>query len=108
MKRLISVLALLLTALLAMPAAALRSLRMPVLALNGSLDRQVLPAANLAGIRAATAGNPDVRIRELPGLNHLFQTARTGGIGEYAEIEETMAPVVPETVAAWIRTRFVR
>lgn len=88
------------------PVPALRNLRMPVLALNGSLDRQVLPAANLAGIRAALAGNPDVTITELPRLNHLFQTARTGGIGEYAQIEETMAPVVLETVAAWIRARF--
>ncbi|HYI47631.1 MAG TPA: alpha/beta hydrolase [Allosphingosinicella sp.] len=88
------------------PAPALRALRMPVLALNGALDRQVLPAANLAGIRAATAGNRDVTVTELPGLNHLFQTARTGGLGEYAEIEETMAPVVLETVSAWIRARF--
>jgi pimeloyl-ACP methyl ester carboxylesterase len=90
------------------PAPALRALHMPVLALNGSLDRQVLPEANLAGIRAALAGNPDVTITLLPGLNHLFQTARTGGVGEYAEIEETMAPVVLSTVADWIRARFVR
>jgi pimeloyl-ACP methyl ester carboxylesterase len=88
------------------PAPALRALHMPVLALNGSLDRQVLPEANLAGIRAALAGNPDVTITLLPGLNHLFQTARTGGLGEYAEIEETMAPVVLSTVADWIRARF--
>ena len=90
------------------PAPALRALRMPVLALNGSLDRQVLPAANLAGIRAALAGNPDVTVTELPGLNHLFQTARTGGLGEYAEIEETMAPALLEAVSGWIRARFVR
>jgi pimeloyl-ACP methyl ester carboxylesterase len=90
------------------PSPALRALHMPVLALNGSLDRQVLPEANLAGIRAALAGNPDVTITELPGLNHLFQTAHTGGIGEYAEIEETMAPVVLTTVADWIRARFAR
>lgn len=90
------------------PAPALRALHMPVLALNGSLDRQVLPEANLAGIRAALAGNPDVTIIELPGLNHLFQNARSGGVGEYAEIEETMAPVVLSTVADWIRARLVR
>jgi pimeloyl-ACP methyl ester carboxylesterase len=90
------------------PGPALRALHMPVLALNGSLDRQVLPEANLAGIRAALAGNPDVTITLLPGLNHLFQNARTGGIGEYAEIEETMAPVALQTVADWIRARFVR
>jgi hypothetical protein len=77
-----------------------------MLALNGSLDRQVLPAQNLAGIRAATAGHGDVTITLLPGLNHMFQTARTGGVGEYATSEETMAPVVLQTVADWIRTRF--
>jgi pimeloyl-ACP methyl ester carboxylesterase len=88
------------------PAPALRHFRGPLLALNGSLDRQVLPAQNLDGIRAATAGHRDVTITLLPGLNHLFQTARNGGVGEYATIEETMAPVVLGTVADWIRARF--
>lgn len=89
------------------PAPALRHFRGPILALNGSKDLQVLPGPNLAGIRAATSGNRDVTITELPNLNHLFQTAETGAVGEYARIEETMAPVVPQTVAAWIRARFV-
>ena len=88
------------------PAPALRHFRGPLLALNGSLDRQVLPGANLAGIRAATAGHRDVTVTELPGLNHLFQTARNGGVGEYGTIEETMAPVVLGIVADWIRARF--
>ena len=57
---------------------------MPVLAINGSLDRQVLAAENLAGIAAALADNRESTMIELPGLNHLFQTARTGAIGEYA------------------------
>ena len=88
------------------PAPALRHFRGPLLALNGSLDRQVLSVQNLPGIRAATAGHRDVTITELPGLNHLFQTAQNGGVGEYATIEETMAPVVLQTVADWIRARF--
>ena len=88
------------------PAPALRHFEGPLLALNGSLDRQVLPGANLAGIRAATAGHRDVTVTELPGLNHLFQTARNGGVGEYGTIEETMAPVVLGIVADWIRARF--
>jgi len=90
------------------PAPDLARLRMPVLALNGSLDRQVLAAENLAGIRAATPGNRDVTIQELPGLNHLFQTARTGGLGEYADIEETFAPAALALVSDWIRARFIR
>ena len=88
------------------PAPALRHFQGPLLALNGSLDRQVLPAQNLPGIRAATAGHRDVTITLLPGLNHMFQQARTGGVGEYATIEETMAPVVLQTVADWINARF--
>jgi pimeloyl-ACP methyl ester carboxylesterase len=88
------------------PAPVLARIRVPVLAINGALDQQVLSAENLAGIRAALAGNPDVTVTELPGLNHLFQTARTGGVGEYADIEETMAPVAMETVSRWIKARF--
>jgi len=90
------------------PAPVLARLRMPVLAINGALDRQVLAGPNLAGIRTAMAGHPDVTATELPGLNHLFQTARTGGVGEYAEIEETMAPGAMALIAAWIQARFPR
>jgi pimeloyl-ACP methyl ester carboxylesterase len=90
------------------PAPVLARVRVPVLAINGALDRQVVAAENLAGIRAAMAGNRDLTATELPGLNHLFQTARTGGIGEYADIEETMAPAALTTISDWIRARFVR
>ncbi|HEY0062191.1 MAG TPA: hypothetical protein VGC21_08720 [Telluria sp.] len=38
----------------------------------------------------------------LPSLNHLFQTAVTGKEEEYDAIEETMAPVAMERVAAFI------
>jgi pimeloyl-ACP methyl ester carboxylesterase len=90
------------------PAPALARLRVPLLALGGALDRQVLPQENLAGIRAATAANRDVTVRELPGLNHMFQTARTGAVGEYADIEESFAPAALEIISSWIRARFVR
>ena len=80
----------------------------PLLALNGSLDLQVPAEANLAAIRAATANNPDVTIVELPGLNHLFQHATTGSVGEYSDIEETFAPEALELVSGWISKRFVK
>jgi uncharacterized protein len=38
----------------------------------------------------------------LPGLNHLFQHATTGGTEEYGAIAETFAPEVLEQLAAWI------
>jgi pimeloyl-ACP methyl ester carboxylesterase len=86
------------------PRPALHRVTCPVLALNGSKDVQVDAKINLSAIEAALtqAGNPDVTIRALPGLNHLFQTCRTGATSEYATIEETLAPVVLETVADWI------
>lgn len=84
------------------PATALRKITCPVLALNGSLDKQVLPSQNLPPIRQALASNKRAEIDELPGLNHLFQTAKTGSPAEYAAIEETIAPVALDKMATWI------
>lgn len=88
------------------PQDFLARLEVPVLALNGSLDQQVPAKENLTAIRTALADNPDVTIHELDGLNHMFQTAATGSFGEYADIEETMSPVVLGLVANWINARF--
>ncbi len=86
------------------PATALRKVTCPVLVLNGEKDKQVLPSQNLPPIRKALeeAGNKHFEIDELPGLNHLFQTAKTGAIFEYSQIEETMSPVVLGKIANWI------
>jgi len=87
------------------PAPTLARLRMPVLAMGGSLDLQVPPRENLAAIRSALAGDKQATIVELPGLNHLFQTAKTGAPSEYSMIEETMAPVALKTISDWIIAR---
>ena len=86
------------------PATALRKVKCPVLALNGSLDLQVPPAQNLPAIRKALeeGGNTHFEVDEMPGLNHLFQTAKTGSPAEYADIEETMSPVAMDKIARWI------
>jgi pimeloyl-ACP methyl ester carboxylesterase len=84
------------------PAPALQAMRQPVLALNGALDFQVPATMNLGAIRIALQGNQRAVIREMPKLNHLFQTATTGGGNEYAVIEETFAPVALDTVSDWI------
>jgi fermentation-respiration switch protein FrsA (DUF1100 family) len=86
------------------PAPTLSKVTCPVLAISGEKDVQVPPQQNLPPIRKAleASGNKNYEVDELPGLNHLFQTAKTGGIGEYSEIEETMSPVAMEKVASWI------
>jgi fermentation-respiration switch protein FrsA (DUF1100 family) len=86
------------------PAPALSKLKCPVLVINGEKDLQVPPKQNLPAIRKAlqAGGNKDFEIDELPSLNHLFQTAKTGAPTEYAEIEETIAPIALEKMATWI------
>lgn len=90
------------------PAPALRATRVPVLALNGSLDLQVPADENLAAIQRAlrAGGNRDFTTEKLLGLNHLFQTARTGAPSEYAEIEETFSPAALQRIGDWIAQRF--
>jgi len=41
-------------------------------------------------------------IEEIPGANHLFQTAKTGSPSEYGAIEETIRPMVLELISSWI------
>jgi uncharacterized protein len=86
------------------PATALRKVTCPVLAIIGEKDTQVPPKQNLPAIRKALeqAGNKHFEADELPGLNHLLQTAKTGAPAEYAQIEETMSPVALEKMASWI------
>ena len=82
----------------------LRKVRCPVLALNGGKDSQVPPKENLGGIERElkAGGNRDYTLRELPGLNHLFQTCSTGAFSEYVKIEETMSPLALQAVSDWI------
>jgi pimeloyl-ACP methyl ester carboxylesterase len=87
------------------PRPVLEKVKVPVLAMSGSLDLQVPPKQNLPVIAAAleARGNPDYEIVKLPGLNHLFQTAKTGLPMEYAKIEETFAPAALEAIGQWIQ-----
>jgi len=88
------------------PAGALSKVRVPVLALNGSLDLQVPARENLGAIANALRENLDTTTTELPGLNHLFQPATTGALSEYAQIETTFDPDTIELIATWINSRF--
>lgn len=87
------------------PQPVLEKVKCPVLAINGSLDTQVVASQNLPAIEAALkrGGNQDIETALLPGLNHLMQTAKTGGIGEYGQIEETIAPAALDRISNWLR-----
>lgn len=76
----------------------------PVLAVNGSKDLQVIAGANLKAIEESLqrGGNDQVTVKEFIGLNHLFQTAGTGLPDEYGSIEETFNEEVLEYISRWI------
>jgi len=86
------------------PFPYLEKVKCPVLALNGEKDLQVPPGTNLKRIEAALTkgGNAQYMMKELAGLNHLFQTAQTGLPEEYPKIEETISPVALKTIGDWI------
>lgn len=78
------------------PAPYLSKLQIPVLAVFGSKDCQVLPDPNAARMEKylTVNGNKHVTVKTMDGLNHLMQHSTTGAISEYAMIEETFSPEV--------------
>lgn len=86
------------------PKPTLSKVKCPVLAINGEKDLQVPPKENLSAIEEAlvAGGNKNFTVKELPGLNHLFQTAQTGLPAEYVKIEETISPVALKIIGDWI------
>lgn len=87
------------------PESSLKKLSCAVLAINGSKDLQVLPAENLAGIKKALqkSKTKNYEIKEIPQLNHLFQTCKTCTLDEYATLEESFSPAVLEVMNNWLQ-----
>jgi len=75
----------------------------PVLALNGTKDRQVNSEENLNALQNGLAGQKEIKAME--GLNHMFQHCNTGNPSEYKDIEETFAPEALEIIVTWIKKR---
>lgn len=86
------------------PKTALKEVKVPVLAINGDKDLQVPSKENLQAIEAAllAGGNENYTIKEMPGLNHLLQSANTGSPFEYATIQETISPAALQLIGDWI------
>jgi len=84
------------------PAPTLSKVKQPTLVLNGELDLQVPSKMNLDAIRAHMKANKKVVIKELPKLNHLFQTATNGSPREYGKIEESVSPIALDAMSSWI------
>lgn len=90
------------------PLTTARRVKVPVLLLQGALDRQV--SAGQADTLAAAlraAGNRDVTVKVYPGLNHLFlHTEGDGSPSEYPTLKDTTLPAqVLDDIAAWLKVR---
>lgn len=85
------------------PRPDLERITVPVMAVNGSNDLQVLPASNLRTIRELLSDkNAQNLFREYPDLNHLFQHCTPETAMDYYNIAETFSEEVMQDIAAWI------
>ena len=85
------------------PAEAIKRITCPVMALNGTLDLQVLYQDNLPVVRDNLAPNPKHLIKEYDSLNHLFQHCTPQTALSYGQIEETISEEVLKDMANWIK-----
>lgn len=87
------------------PAAVLRKIKCPVLAIFAEKDLQVPPERNADAVRAALqdSGNPNYSVVELPDLNHFFQRNKEGIPFNYGKIEETISPKVLKLIEDWVK-----
>ncbi len=81
------------------PGPALEALQIPVLALYGALDLQVVAEQNAPVARAKLSTGA---VEVLEGLNHLLQPAETGAVSEYGQIDVTMDPAAMDRVVAHV------
>lgn len=84
------------------PSEAIRKVICPTMALNGTLDLQVLSKDNLPIIKANLPHNDQHLIKEYDSLNHLFQHCTPVTALNYGGIEETISEEVLWDIADWI------
>lgn len=85
------------------PAAAISRIDVPMLILFGERDVQVSPKRNLPPFTTGSVKAPiRPQIEVIPGVNHLFQQAKTGLPAEYATIKSQMDPAVLKMIASWV------
>ncbi len=88
------------------PAAAIRQIKLPVLALFGELDNNILAEKNRAAWEAAlkAGGHRDYTLRILPTANHAFLEAKVGNNAEMKSLQR-FVPAYPAIVLDWLSKR---
>lgn len=88
------------------PAPTLRQLRIPVLALFGELDNNIIAGKNKDAWEAAlkAAGNRDYTLQILPKANHEMFEAKVGNNKEMASLQRFVPPY-SATIQDWLAKR---
>ena len=88
------------------PAPTIRQLRLPVLAIFGELDNNIVADKNKQAWEVAlkAGGNPDYTLVILPRANHLQFEATIGSTAEMPSLKR-IAPLYFSTVKNWLATR---
>ena len=92
------------------PDTTARKVKVPVLILQGSTDRQVTAdQAEKLATAFRSGGNRDVTVRVFPDHNHLFIADPSGNPQDYARLSTNKVdPVVLGAIADWLSNRLTR
>jgi hypothetical protein len=87
------------------PAPTIRQLQLPVLALFGELDNNIMADKNRAAWEAAlrAGGHRDYTLQILPKANHALLEAKVGNNAEMKSLQR-IVPAYFEIVLAWLST----
>jgi hypothetical protein len=88
------------------PAPTLRQLKLPVLALFGELDNNIIAEKNRSAWETAlkAGNNRDYTLRIVPKADHLLLEAKVGSNAEMASLQR-FAPAYYTTVQEWLAKR---
>jgi uncharacterized protein len=85
------------------PAAVAKTLKQPMLILQGEEDCQVNPKADFDEWRKALSDRKDVKLKNYPTLNHLFMEVHGKSTGAEYQQAGHVAEVVISDIAVWIK-----
>ncbi len=92
------------------PAQYIPLIKGKVLAVNGDKDVQVVSATNLPRIESLLKKGKSKKyvVKELKGLNHLFQKCNNCTVEEYGQLEETLSPVFLYELLQWLQKNIIK
>jgi pimeloyl-ACP methyl ester carboxylesterase len=87
------------------PSENLKKISADVLAVNGNKDIQVISRSNLAAIDSILKKGKatNFEVKELEGLNHLFQECKSCTVSEYNQLDQTISTTVLNMITTWMK-----